>query len=176
VTVKILRILVATLLSTFVLVSVTAQNPGNDSVYKPLRLYNGSWTITMRDESGAKPITNVLVNTCSLVGRFFVCQQTVNGKVDALVIFAPSDSAGHYFTQSVMPDGSATGRGELVIDGSHWVFSSKEDDNGKSTFYRTTNDFTGADRIHFESAQSADGKSWTTTRTGDEVHGSVQKH
>ncbi len=61
------------------------------------------------------------------------------------------------------------GRGDLEIDGEHWTYSSKDVENGKTIFYRTTNLFHGPDRIHFELAQSTDGKQWTVTSKGDEV-------
>lgn len=148
-----------------VLLSATPQDP-----YTPLRLYDGSWTITVHDQASGKTTTDALVNSCSLVGRYFTCQQTVNGKISALVVFIPAADPGHYYTQNVLPEGWATGRGELTISGDHWVYSSRDEEGGKTTWYRTTNDFKGTDRIHFESAQSADGKTWTTTRSGDEVH------
>ena len=35
--------------------------------------------------------------------------------------------------------------------------------------YRTVNVFSSRDHIHFESARSTDGKTWTVTMTGDET-------
>lgn len=70
--------------------------------------------------------------------------------------------------------GHATGRSELTIDGNHWVYLSSEDDHGTTTHYRTINDFSGTNRIHFESSKSSDGKTWTVTQSGDEVHGAVK--
>ena len=136
--------------------------------YAPLRLYQGSWTVTRHEQSSGKTITDSLVNDCSQIGLYFACQQTVNGKVAALVVFIPHGSSGHYFTHAVLPDGQTPGRGELTITGPHWVYMGHSDGpGGKTTWYRTTNDFTGNDRIHFESAQSTDGKTWTVTASGD---------
>lgn len=140
-------------------------------VYTPLRLYNGPWTVTMRDAASGKTRTDTLLNACSLLGQYYTCQQTVNGKVTALVVFIPAATPGQYFTQNVLPDGSATGRGDLAITGGHWVYSGHSEENGKTTWYRTINDFTGNDRIHFESARSTDGKTWSVTLSGDEVRG-----
>jgi hypothetical protein len=137
--------------------------------YAPLRLYDGAWTVTMRDSG--KTTTDSLLNDCHQFERYFACQQTVNGKVGALVIFVPGDQAGEYHTQNVTPEGWATGRGDLTIAGNRWTYLGKDEENGKTTWYRTTNEFTGNDRIHFEQATSTDGKTWTTTRSGDEVHG-----
>ena len=138
--------------------------------YAALRLYGGEWTVTMHDASSGKTTTDTLVNACSVLKPFFVCQQTVNGKRGALVVFVPAEAPGHYYTQNVLPEGWATGRGDLSIEGGHWTYLGHDEENGKTTWYRTVNDFAGTDRIHFESAQSPDGKTWTVTRSGDEVH------
>jgi hypothetical protein len=155
-------------LLAFAAASVFSQQKSVDP-YDPLRLYDGPWAITMHD--GDKTHTDSLVNKCSRVGDFYVCQQTVNGKVGSLVVFVPAAEAGRYYVQGISREGSATGRTELNIDGSHWVYQSKGDDNGKTTWYRTANDFTGNDRIHFETTTSPDGKTWTAGRSGDEKRG-----
>lgn len=99
----------------------------------------------------------------------------MNGKVAALVVCIPDGNSGHYFTHAVLPDGRTPGRGELTITGSHWVYMGHSDGaDGKTTWYRTTNDFEGKDRIHFESAQSADGKAWTATANGDDTRPAAQ--
>ena len=145
--------------------------PGPTDPYTPLRLYDGRWTLTMRDGTTGKTTTDTLVNACSLLKPYFVCQQTVNGKVGALVVFIPAETAGHYYTQNVLPEGWAAGRGELTIEGTRWTYLGKNEENGETTWYRTTNDFTGTDRIHFESTQSTDNQKWSVTRSGDEVRG-----
>ena len=139
-----------------------------DPAYAPLWLYKGTWELK---QSGAKSGTapDTISNVCNLIGKFFGCQQTVNGKLASMILFIPNDKAGHYYTQSVLPEGWATGRGELEIAGDLWTYHSKDVDNGKTTYYRTTNVFTGKDKIHYEVSESADGEHWTTTKSGDEV-------
>lgn len=139
-----------------------------DPVYAPLWLYQGSWEITRKDlATGAKP--EHLVNQCALLGKYFACQQTVNGADGGLVIFIPAGKPGHYYTQNVMPEGRATGRSDLEISGDHWTYSSRwPQENGKIVYYRTINVFSGKDHIHFEQAESPDGRQWTTKGSGDE--------
>jgi hypothetical protein len=147
-----------------------AQDSPPDSEYAPLRLYQGAWEITPKSAAaGAKP--DHLQNQCDRIGKYFACQQTVNGKVSALVIFIPAGKSGHYFTQAVMAEGGAGGRGELEIAGDDWTYLGKDEENGKTTYYRTTNHFTGKDHIHFEQAESSDGKNWTVKGSGDETRG-----
>ena len=143
--------------------------PAADPVYAPLRLYAGTWHVTRKDTaSGAKP--DELINDCALIGRFFACQQTVNGTPGALIIFVPApNKPGHYYTQNVLQEGRATGRADLDISGDRWVYSSTWDQGGKTVYYRTTNVFTGKDHIHFEQQESTNGKDFRLTNSGDEV-------
>jgi hypothetical protein len=131
--------------------------------YEPLRLYAGKWRAIPADAT-SKP--DELVDECALTGKYFTCQQTVNGKVGALLVFVPTGTPGHYYTNAITPDGYAGGRGELEIVGERWVYSSKSPD-GK--FHRTLNLFTGRDKIHFELSDSTDGEHWEVRRSGDEV-------
>jgi len=86
--------------------------------YTPLWLYSGSWQVTHKDQPPEQ-----LTNKCALVGRFFTCEQTVNGVPGNLLIFIPiADKPGHYYTQNVRPEGRASARGDLEIDGDRWVF------------------------------------------------------
>lgn len=140
----------------------------NDSVYAPLRLYDGNWRVTRTNApAGSKP--DELNNQCLAIGKYFACQQTVNGGVSALLIFVPSDKPGHFFTQSVNTQGRALGRGDLEITGNRWVFSSSWDQGGKTTYYQTINTFTGRDHIHFEQQESGNRTDWKTTSSGDDV-------
>jgi hypothetical protein len=138
----------------------------------PLQLYDGSWRVVRKDlPSGAKP--DELKNQCSQMGKYFACQQMVNGEVSALLIFISTDKPGRYVTQSINPQGRPLGKGNLEISGNRWVFTSSWDQGGRMTYYQTINIFTGHDRIHFEQQESNDGKVWTTKNSGDETRISV---
>ncbi len=133
--------------------------------YAPLWLYNGTWRITKKN---GPPDT--LINRCALVGRFFACEQTVNGTPGALLIFIPApNKPGQYYTQNVMPEGRASGRADLQITGDKWVYTSTWDQGGSTVYYRTTNTLTGKNKIHFEQAESPDNKNFTVKNSGDEV-------
>ena len=83
-----------------------------DAIHAPLWLYQGTWQVTRKSaEKGAKP--EQLVNRCALLGKYFACQQSVNGSERGLVIFIPAEKSGHYHTQTITPEGRATGRADL---------------------------------------------------------------
>ena len=125
----------------------------NDPVFKPLWAYQGVWEVARKSLApGAKP--DRLVNQCALVGRFFACQQSVNGGPGTLLLIMPADQPGHYYTQSVMAEGRAGGRADLDINGDHWTFLGRSQEQpGKFTYYRTTNVFTGKNHIHYQQAE-----------------------
>src|SRR6185437_8442577 len=79
--------------------------------------------------------------------------------------------AGHYYTQTVMPEGRATGRDDLEISGNKWTFTSRRLEYGKSKYCRSIYTFADHNHIHFEQAQSADGTHWTAKASGDQVRG-----
>jgi hypothetical protein len=136
--------------------------------YAPLRLYDGTW-IAIGGDKGAAPKTTRIANICRRVGAYFTCQQTVDGKLSNLIVFIPDGAHGHYYLQAVLPDGHATGRGELTIAGPLWSYLNHGDENGAAVLYRTTNHFTDNSHIHYEMSQSRDGgKTWITTGGGDE--------
>ena len=134
--------------------------------YAPLRLYEGSWQVTRK--GAAKP--DVLVNHCALLGQFFACGQTVNGSAGGLVVFIPANKQpGRFYTQTILPEGRATGRDELQIDGNQWTYTSRRDENGATTYYRTINTFSDKNHIHYEQSESGNNKDWVVKNAGDEV-------
>ncbi len=138
-----------------------------DTAYAPLWQYNGTWQVTKSGSGATKP--DVLLNQCALVGKYFTCQQSVNGAVSALLVFVPTSAPGQFHTQSVMPDGRGAGLGLLKIEGDKWTYLSNWNQGGKTTFYKTTNVFTGKTHIHFEQQESDNNKDWKTTGSGDEI-------
>lgn len=132
--------------------------------FGPLTVYEGTWRVTIANQA-----PETLMNKCAALGIYFACSQNVNGAESGLLIFIPSGAAGHYLTQSIRPDGRATGLDQMQIGGNVWTFMSRRDEYGKTTFYRTLNTFSGKNHIHFESGHSSDQKNWTVDRSGDDT-------
>jgi hypothetical protein len=150
-------------------VSLAQAPTSSDATYGPLWAYNGTWQVTK--SGSAKP--DVLLNQCALVGKYFTCQQSVNGAVSALLVLVPASAPGQYHTQSVMPDGRGGGLGLLKIEGDKWTFFSNWNQGDRTIYYKTTHVFTGKTRIHFEQQESTDNKDWKTTGSGEEVRTSA---
>jgi invasion protein IalB len=148
----------------------TVAHPPQDP-YAPLANYDGTWSVTPNQSSGARPAApDTIQQHCAHTGKFFVCEQTVNKKTAGLMTFIPTVLPGIYITQTLLPTGQALGLGELLIDGDRWVYSSRETANGKTLYHRTTNTFSNANRtIQFQVEESNDGESWTTTLGGTET-------
>ncbi len=113
-------------LATFCLLTAAAagQNGGSDP-YAPLRLYEGAWEVHV---TVPEKRTDKIVNHCAKSGTFFSCEQEVNGKTTALVVFLPKGKAAsgaqQYRMQALQPDASAPQDwSQLVIEGDTWVYS-----------------------------------------------------
>ncbi len=122
-----------------------------------------------------------LANHCSRAGDVFVCEQVLNGKTKALVVFQLEGEVGHSRTYRtrIMPPGGAGAPGPwnyLTIEGERWVYGAAVDDDAKHPLRaRTINEFSGTDHIHFEVQSSRDGKVWTITASGDETREAPSK-
>ena len=166
------RIAMNGILCALAMVAVTKASAANagDDPYAPLRLYDGAWEATM---ASAPKDTVRLENHCAKTGLFFVCEQVVAGKTGALLVFAPvaklPGGGEEYHTKALPPSGIPAGDwGKLTIDGDRWTYSWEDEENGKKTYWRNVNVFTGSDAIHFELQNSTDGVTWKTQNSGDE--------
>jgi hypothetical protein len=131
-----------------------------------LMAFSGTWQVTRKD--AAKP--DLMVNQCTKTGHYFTCDQSVNGGPSALLVFIPrTDKPGEYYTQNIRPEGRATSRGDLEIKGDTWTFLSNWDNSGRTVYYRTVDTFVSKTRIHYEQAESSNGKDWTVTNSGEEI-------
>jgi len=141
-----------------------------DDPYAPLKLYDGKWDVMMT--SAGKDVTR-LEDHCVKTGLFFECEQVVDGKPRALVVFLPfaktSTGGEEYRTQVLRPDATTPGNWEkLTIEGDRWVYSWETTESGKKLHWHNINTFSGPDKIHFEIQSSEDEKTWKTQNSGDE--------
>ncbi len=134
----------------------------------PLRLYEGTWVVKGEHSDRSQTYTD----TCQTSGsRFYECEHVVDGETISLQVFVPGDEPGHYYTQSVLPSGTALGRGDLAITGDTWVFNMRTvKESGAVEYQRFTRVYSGRDKdtIHYVLERSDDGLHWATANTGTE--------
>ena len=142
----------------------------SSAAFAPIKVFEGTWTVVSAHTMTGDGRPDTIVNHCNEGTAFYACEQMVNGRSLALIVYTATDDPTKFHSQPVLPNGQAVGRGDLTILGDHWTFSgSGKDDAGKETFYRTENFFTGRDKIHFEQYESGDNKTWVKKNQGDEV-------
>lgn len=144
--------------------------PASDP-FAPLALYDGTWTVRAEHPwgGGAPSSVDHLISRCQRFTEYFACEQTVNGKVQSLIVYTAGDSAGKLHTRFIEPGGLAGGRGDLTLEGNHWTYFDKPPLNMKGNWSRVENFIVDHDHIRFEEYESSDeGKSWNKTNSGTE--------
>jgi hypothetical protein len=144
--------------------------------FAPLAIYDGTWTVLADHPwSGGIPGTrDQLVSRCQRFTVYFVCEQSVNGKAQSLLVYTAGNSSGQLHCRLVTPDGLVGGRGDLTLDGNHWTYLDKPPPTLKGNWSRVENFILDHDHIRFEEYESADeGKSWIKTNSGMEHRGAL---
>ncbi len=123
-----------------------------DDRYAPLGLYDGKWDYTTT--IGEKESIH-LENHCTKTGLFFACEQMVNGKTAALIVFLPvarmASGGEEYGITGLSADANPPADwNKLTIEAERWVYSWEDTDGGKKVFWRNVNQFSGPSKIHFE--------------------------
>lgn len=145
----------------------TASNP-----FAPLAIYEGTWTVKAEHpwSGGAVGSLDHLVSRCQSFTIYFACEQTVNGKVQGLLVYSAGSPAGQLHSRLIAPDGLAAGRGDLTLDGNRWTYLDKPPPTLKGNWSRVENTVVDHDHIQFEEWESADeGRTWMKTNSGTEV-------
>ncbi len=139
--------------------------------FAPLTIYNGTWTVHAAHPWGGGPpgTADHLVSRCQRFTEFFACEQTVDDKAVGLIVYTIGSSAGKLHSRFIAPDGLAGGRGDFILDGSHWTYLDKPPKGLTGKWSRVENYVLNHDHIRFEEYESADeGKSWIKKNSGTE--------
>src|SRR5579875_688920 len=89
------------------------------TLFAPLHVYEGAWTITSNHTQASASKQDTLVNRCNEGAAFYTCEQIVNGRTLALIVFTATSDPGKFHTQPVLPNGTALPGSELTINGNH---------------------------------------------------------
>lgn len=153
----------ALFLSVVLAAGSSAAGPAVD----PIMDYAGAWTVKLSDGR-----VSHVTDRCLQGSLFIACEQTVDGKVRALLTFRPiriEDGVREYLATPLNADGAPADATRLRIEGARWTYSFDTLVLGKRRRGRVVNLFTDRDHIHFSIQSSVDGITWTTTLSGDEV-------
>lgn len=134
--------------------------------FAPLAAMNGTWIMA----TPHAPLVR-LVNHCSPTGTFYVCEQAIEGKPQALVVFHAEPGGSEFRTVPlVLPLQRPDAWSRLVIHGNTWVYDDGADAKpGPQGLFRVINVYLTPDRIHFERQRSTDGGvTWVPVQAGDE--------
>lgn len=125
--------------------------------YEALKAMDGHWTVTTG--SGR---TEKVDNACSRTGLYFVCEETVEGKPTALVVFQPkgrNEGKLTYRVQTLTAGGDRPGAWkDLAIEGTTWTIADVEHRAGRRT--RTVITHSGPDYMHVEVEAQGKDESW----------------
>lgn len=144
--------------------------PSSDSLAK-LAVYDGSWSVRAAHPWSGAPVGAIdrLESRCRRFTAFFACEQTVNGKPLTLIVFTAGDAPGRLHTRTIAPDGRASSRGDLTLEGRHWTYLDKPPAGLEGPWSRVENVIVDHDHIRFEEYESTDaGKTWTRVNNGTE--------
>ena len=95
--------------------------------FTSLALYNGTWKVRADKpwSGGANGSTGLLISRCQRFTAYFACEQTVNGKVDSLLVYTVTADPGRLRSRMIAPNGLAGGRGDLMINCNHRTYVDK---------------------------------------------------
>ena len=136
--------------------------------------YAGTWKSETRHLAGpygkAGSESHVLRNDCWRSAGFYACDQIVDGKSMALLVFLYDSATGSYSSYPIPASGApAVHPGRLIIDGPVWTFPWDSVEDGKTVHFRVVNTWESADSIAFRQEYSEDGVHWTLIADGHET-------
>jgi hypothetical protein len=151
--------------------TVAAAPPARSGI-EVLTAYAGTWSMqtvhldTPYSKAGREAAT--LRNDCWRSGDFYACNQFVDGRSKALVVFAYDAKDGSYASYPLVIGVDATHAGRLIVSGNVWTFPWQTTDKGKTTHFRVVNTFTSPQSIEFRQEYSEDGEHWLQMASGQE--------
>lgn len=135
--------------------------------------YAGSWQtdIQYRNTPYSKQYEAKyrLRNDCWRSAGYYACDQFVDGKSQALLVFLYDPVKGYSSYPIPVGGAEAVHPGRLLIDGNVWTFPWQTREDGKITYFHVINTWTSPDGIDFRQEYSEDGKRWILMAAGHET-------
>jgi len=134
--------------------------------------YAGTWKMQLNyvesAHSKARVESMTVANDCWRSDFFYVCNQIIDGKSRALIVFFYDPVAKRYGSYPIAVGADTVHPATVVVDEKSITFPYDMQDNGKTVHMRIVNTFTTPDTLDFKQEYSEDGQKWVTMATGVE--------
>jgi hypothetical protein len=150
--------------------SLASAANGIDTIYA----YEGTWKCETEHFKTAysepKKESTTLRNDCWRSGGYFACDQFVDGKSVALIVFTYDAKEDVFHNYAVPVDGGEASSGKLLVKGNVWTFpwQATSKTNGQPIYFHVVNVFTTPDAIEYRQEFSSDQAHWTVMSKGVE--------
>jgi hypothetical protein len=134
--------------------------------------YAGTWKMQINyvesEHSKARQESMTVKNDCWRSDFFYVCNQIIDDKSRALIVFFYDPVAKRYGSYPIAVGADTVHPANVLVDEKSITFPYDMQDNGKSIHMRIVNTFTTPDTIDFKQEYSEDGQKWIAMATGVE--------
>ena len=167
-----IRIARATCVAAAMLV-VSSANAGEKAAeVDTFARYAGTWKMQLNyvesAHSKARAESMTVTNDCWHSDFFYVCNQIIDGKSRALIVFFYDPVAKRYGSYPIAVGADTVHPATVVVDEKSITFPYDMQDNGKTVHMRIVNTFTTPDTLDFKQEYSEDGQKWVAMATGVE--------
>jgi Protein of unknown function (DUF1579) len=163
------------MLKVSVLISLLAgalcacQGQQPDDATKKLGAFVGKWKTEGAFTNGPKT-SSTLECRWSPMGSYLICDQLVNmggAEHRQFTVYSYDSKAGNYSYTTLADPGAKPTSGTIEIKGNLWTYDSSFTNQGKTTQFRTTNEFVDPKTEIFKVVTSEDGGGhWKTVLEG----------
>ena len=158
--------------ATWVAAAMLAASLASAAEVDTFARYAGTWKMQLNyvesAHSKARAESMTVANDCWRSDYFYVCNQIIDGKSRALVVFFYDPVAKRYGSYPIAVGADTVHPATVVVDEKSITFPYDMQDNGKTVHMRIVNTFTTADTLDFRQEYSEDGQKWVTMATGVE--------
>jgi len=166
------RIGCATVIAAAMLASSLANAAESGAEVDTFARLAGTWKMQMTyvesAHSKARTESMTVKNDCWRSDFFYVCNQIIDDKSRALIVFFYDPVAKRYGSYPIAVGADTVHPANVLVDEKSITFPYDIQDNGKTVHMRITNTFKTPDTLDFKQEYSEDGQKWVTMATAVE--------
>jgi hypothetical protein len=158
--------------ATWVAAAMLVSSLANGAEVETFARYAGTWKMQMNyvesAHSKARQESMTVRNDCWHSDFFYVCNQIIDDKSRALLVFFYDPVAKRFGSYPIAVGADTVHPATVLADEKSITFPYDMQDNGKTVHMRIVNTFTTPDTLDFKQEYSEDGQNWVTMATGIE--------